>query len=321
MAVPFIISNQVTKVNGEEFGFPTNSGGTTMNIPVIGTQIIGSYWRVPQAQGSRLLGYQYKTAVETSTPPTPDSLKILRLKLTGEGGVTSIDIAITNTDNMAGSTPQNQFAFLADGTGGTLPIMPPVTIPYPILQDSPESTNGTTNLFTFPFPANPAALLYNIQGLYINGAALTPYVPTGITTVAGVATYFNTNYSAYGTWLSTGDILKLSSTTGAATQALKAGMNSSLAPAPFCFDLTAFSTPSAVNGVQFGSGSIIPVPAFQLTNNPVVLRNVLINYMSAGTTFNTASVANKLGISTVQAQPKLYNGVTLVATATAAVCS
>ena len=321
MAVPFIISNQVTKVNAEEFGFPTNSGGTSMNIPVIGTQIIGSYWRIPQAQGSRFLGYQYKTAVETSTKPTPDSLKILRLKLTGEGGVTSIDIAITDTDNMAGSTPQNQFAYLADGAGGTLPIMPTVTIPYPILQNGPQTTSGTTNIFEFPFPANPAALLYNIQGLYVNGIALAAYVPTGITTVAGVSTYFNTNYSTYGTWSSSGDVLSLSSPTSAGVQALKVGMNVALTPKPFCFDLTAFSTPSAVNGVQFGSGSIIPVPAFSLTNDPVVLKNVLINYMSVGTTFDTTSIAHKLGISTVQAQPKLYNGVTLVATATAAVCS
>lgn len=322
MSVPFVQSNQVTKVNGNEYGFPNNATGTVVSIPVDGTQIIGSYWRIPQSMGSRFIGYEYQVAVETSSPPTPDSLKILRVKLTGEGGVTTVDMAITNTDNVSTSTPPCQFAYLADGSGGTLPVMPTVAIPYPILQNGPESMTGTTNNFVLPFPANPAALLYTIQGFYINGQAPTPtFAPTGITTVAGIVTYFNANYSAYGTWSATGDVLKLSSPTSAGTQALKVGMAVSLTATPYCFDLTSFSTPSAVNGIAFGSGTTIPVPAFQLTNDPVVLMNVLKKYMSVGTTFDTTSVSHKLGISTTMATPKLLNGASTVATATGAVCS
>ena len=203
--------------------------------------------------------------------------------------------------------------------------MPTVVIPYPILQTPPQSTDNTTgaNTFIFPFPDNPAGLLYTMNAIWLNGAAPLPaYVSAGKTTVAAVAAYANTNWSDYGTWTNPStNILQLVSETDDVQQVLTAGMNVALTPTNFCFNLTAYSTPASVNGVKFGSGPIMPVPAFLLTNNPITLMNVLAKVMSSQTVFDPTSVANKLGILTVQAQPKLYNDAVLVETATAAVCS
>lgn len=322
--IEFVMSNQVTNVNGEDFGYPANPNGIPLQIPCTDTQIIGSFWRIPQPLGNRLQGYQYIVDNGTPNPPVPDAVKVLRVKLTNTAGITSVDFAILNADNIATTSPPNYFAFLCDGTGGTLPVMPTVAIPYPILQTPPQSTDPTTsaNTFIFPLPDNPAALQYQVNAVWFNGAApTTPFAPSGITTAALFATWANSNWSAFGTWSSPAtNILKLVSLTGSATYVKNAGMNVDLAPVNFCFDLTAFgASPVNVNGVKFGSGNIIPIPAFLLTNNNVTLLNQLIPVMSSMTIFNT-SVSHKLGINTIQATPKLYNGLTLVSTAGSGTC-
>lgn len=322
MAIKFLQSNQVTNVNGEDFGYPNNPNGLPLQIPCEDSQIIGAFWRIPQTQGDRLIGYQYLVADGSSTPPQPDALKILRVKLTNTAGITQVDFAILNTDNLASSSPANQYAYLCDGLGGTLPVMPTVTIPAPILQSGPQITDATgDNTFIFPFPDNPSGLLYTVFAAWFNGAAPTPtYAPSGITTAAQFVTWANTNWSTYGTWTNPStDIVKLYSPVGAGTPVNNAGIVVYLTPVNYCFDLTAYSSPTSINGVQFGTGSIIPVPAFLLTNNPVTLMNVLIPIMSSRAIFST-TVAHKLGINTVQATPKLYNGASLVVTAASGTC-
>ena len=88
MSVKFVQSNQVTNVNGEDFGYPANPNGTALQIPCEDTEIIGSFWRIPQPLGNRLQGYQYIVDNGTSVKPTPDAIKILRVKLTNTAGIT-----------------------------------------------------------------------------------------------------------------------------------------------------------------------------------------------------------------------------------------
>ena len=323
MSVKFVVSNQAVDINGEVFAFPNNPNGTPVQIPCDQTEIIGSYWRIPQFIGSRVVGYVYAVATNTSVKPANSDIKVLSIKLTDTAGVTQMMLAIVDADNVATTSPPNQLAYLCDGLGGSLPVMPTVTIPIPIQQTGPQSTDTTTgaNTFIFPFPANPDAREYDISGIWFNGVPPTPaYAPSGITTVAGVVTYANTNWSAVGTFSNpTGNILKLVSPAGG-SQVTKAGIIVSLAPVDYCFDLSAFSTPANVDGVQFGSGTIIKLPSgFVLTNNPVTLMNVLIHVMSSGTIFNT-SVTHKLGINTVQDTPQLYDGVTSIVTASGGTC-
>ncbi len=322
--VEFVLSNQVTNSNGNEFGWPNNPNGFPQGqlIPCSNTEIVASYWRIPQYQGNRVTGYAYVIAQNTSVKPTPDALKVLRVKLTGYAGITTMDMAILDNDNMAISSPPNQFAYLCDGLGGTLPVMPLVTIPIPMMQSAPQTTDSTGSTFIFSFPSNPLGLEYTMNAAYFNDAvAYTPYVPTGITTVAGFVTWANSNWSDYGTWaplsLTTFSLLSATSDT---VPVFKAGLNADLTPVDFCFDLSAYSTPALVNQLKFGSGSLISIPPFMLTDNPITLMNVLIKHMSTGTIFDPSSVANKLGINTTMATPALYNSGTLEVTSTSGTC-
>lgn len=324
MSNKFVVTNQAVEINGEVYGYPNNQNGTTMYIPCEQTEIIGSYWRVPQKQGGRLIGYQYVSDNGGTIPPTADSIKVLSVKLTNDAGITNVIFAILNSDNVGTTSPPNQLAYLCNGNGGTLPVMPLVTIPYPILQTAPVNTDSSgTNTFVFSFPANPLGLEYTMNGVYFNGLVPTPaYAPSGITTLAGVVSYMNTNWSVYGTFTALSAVtIGLSSPTSASTQVFFAGINVDLTPTNYCFNLTAYSTPASVNQVQFGSGTILSVPAFQLTNDPVVLMNALIPVMSSGTIFNPTGVAHKLGINSTQATPKLLFDGSAVVTASAGVCS
>lgn len=319
--VPFVQSNQVVNVNSQDFAWPANPNGISVQIPTEGTQIIGSFWRIPQTLGPRVIGFQYLVA-NSSVKPQADALKVLQLKLTGTGGITSMMIAITDSDDLPGSTPPNQFAYLADGLGGSLPVMPTVTIPIPIMQQSAQSTDSTTGAktFIFPFPVNPAGLEYQVNGMWLNGVLQTPAM-TGLTSVAGVVAQFNTDYSDYGTWSAPStNVLKLVSLPSSTVPVTKAGIDVELAPTDYCFNLTAYSSPAAVDGLKFGSSPIIPLTPFMLTDDPAVLLNVLKAKMSTQTVFST-TIAHKLGIKTVQATPALYNNGVLVVASTGVVCS
>lgn len=324
MGVKFVQSDQVTNVNGENFAWPANPDGTPMQIPCENTEIIGSYWRIPQVIGGRVAGYQTQVDNGTSTKPTPDAIKILRVKLTDTAGITQVDMAIADTDNVPTSSPVNQFAYLCNGTGGTLPVMPTITIPVPIQQNTPQVTNNSNgdNTFYFPFPDNPNGLEYNVQGAWFNGIDAVPaFDPSGLTTVADVATWANSNWSDYGTWSNPGggNILQLVSTTSETPQVAAAGIVVDLTADTFCFNITAYSTPTNVNGIKFGSGGIIPITAFLLTNNNVSLMNNIQKYFDSGAVFNTGT-SHKLGVTTVLGTPALYNDTTLVVTAGAGAC-
>lgn len=324
MSVQFVQSNQVTAVNSENFGYPANPDGTSLQIPCSDTEIIGSYWRIPQMSGPRVVGYQYIVDNGSSVPPQEDALKILRVKLTNTAGITSVDFAIADDDNVGTSSPANYFAYLCDGLGGSLPVMPTVVIPIPIQQQARQSTNSSgDNTFIFALPNNPNGLEYDVLGVWFNGIAPSPdYDPSGITTASGFATWADSNWGDYGTWTSpAAGIVQLVSTTSDTVYVENAGIVSQLTAVNWCFDLTAFgASPAQVNGVAFGSGETIPLPAFMLTNNTTTLLNKLAKVMPPSTIFNQ-SVTDKLGINTVMPTPKLYSDTTLISTAGSGVCS
>lgn len=325
MSISFVQSNQVVQVNGNTFAFPNNINGVPQQIPCENTEIIASYWRIPQTEGNRVVGYVDIVAEETSVKPQPDALKVLRVKLTNTAGITTMDMAILDSDNISISSPPNYFAYLCDGTGGTLPVMPVVTVPYPIMQSLPQggtAPNGD-NTFVFSFPSNPLGLLYTLNAAYFNGQV--PYFafnPSGITTIAQFVTWANSHWSNYGVFTALSAVtFQLVSSTTDSLYVLEAGMNVDLTPVNFCFNLSAYSTPAPVNQFKFGTGELVNfnVP-FLLTNNPVTLMNKLIPVMSTGTIFNPTGVANHLGINTIQAMPALYNNGSLVVASASGTC-
>src|SRR6185436_791779 len=170
MAVNYVQSNQVVTHNGVDLttlNFQTGVvTGTTVNIPTaqIGAFIIDAFWRIPITLDGILIKYQYQQAFD-ATKPTPDSLKVLRVKWDRE----TWELAIVDSDYV-GTT--NEFGTLADGLGGALAVMPTVTIPFPIIQNAPVSTaivSGVTQrTFIFSFPNNPLGLGYSIPWPWFN---------------------------------------------------------------------------------------------------------------------------------------------------------
>lgn len=320
MAVNYVQSNQVITHNGVDLtnlNFQTGVvTGQTVNIPTAqqGAFIIDAFWRIPVTLDGILINYQYQQAF-TSTKPKPDALKVLRVKYERD----SWELAITDSDYV-GTT--NAFGTLADDLGGALATMPTVSIPFPIIQGRPVTTNTSgTNTFVFAFPQNPLALLYSIPWPWFNGVApATPYAPTGITTPALFVTWANTNWGMYGTWTSNGNIVTLSSPTSATIPVTRAGVLASLTPASWCLDLTSFSTPAAVNGMQLGTATVIPFGAFMLSSaNLQPLINAIQPHFESGAVF--AITTTKINITTVSAVLKIYNNTTVKATATTGVCS
>lgn len=317
--INFVKTTQLISQNGQDcttldFNLGTVTG-LTRDINCPDTTIIGAFWRIPIVQGATVTKYEYVQAVD-STAPTPDSLKILRVKFKHD----TYEMAIATTDYI---TIVDAFATLCDGLGGSLATMPIVTIPFPIFQNGPTSVDSTTGtkIFTFPFPLNPLGLLYSIPNPVFNGVAPSlAYAPAGITTAAGFVTWANTNWSTYGTFSSSGDIVRLSNPTSAGTVLTKAGLSVSLTAALWCLDITSFSTPQVITGMQLGTAPIIQLPAFTATDvNYQTIINAIKPHFEAGAIF-TQTVAHKITISTTSAVLRLIDGVTTEATATAGTC-
>lgn len=319
--VPNIQSNNVLERQGVTYLYPdTPQGLTDIIIPVIGTVIAEVCWKIPIQQGSGVISYKNAAvnALSPTVPPTPDSVKMLLLKNNDQNQTWGI--AIANTDQVTTSA----WNTAASAAAGTVQVMPAVTVPLPIIQYGPVSTDGSgTNVFVFEFPVNPLGLRYNITAPWFNGIAPTaPYVPASSTTLAGIVTWANTsgNWNMYGTWSApTTTTLQLSSPTSATIPVTLAGMNPILQPKPQCLDATSTSTPAAVNGVQFGSGPVIPFPAFMLTNTAASLTALInsIQPLVPAATFVIQSGNNKITITTVQGIVKIYNNASTVLTASA----
>jgi len=296
MGVPFVESAQVVEVNGQSYQWPNTPNGVTKQIPCENTNIINSFWKIPITLGNRVVGYDYLVATD-STKPTPDAVKILRVKFAGDN--TEYGFAIADTDNIATTSPPNYFAYLCDGTGGSVPVMPTVTIPVPIMQSDPQSTdsNGTNN-FIFSFPLNPNSLKYAIPYPWFNGVApTTAYVPGSITTTSAFVTWANTNWADYGTWTApNAQTVKLASPTSATVPVSKAGMEVTLTPTNYCLTLNA--TPDAVNGIKIGGHVYAITPLLAGRTNRQALIDA-IKGLFPGSVFST-SVANKINIYTTQ---------------------
>jgi hypothetical protein len=314
MAIQFVTSNNVLSVNGEFLTYPLYPQGITKNIPCRST-VAGVYWLIPRTQGNRVIGWQELTATD-ATKPSPDAQKVLRLKDALDAN-TEYEIAVGDSDCIT----TNSFIDNCNGCCGDTPVMASLTVPSPILQlppNQPVDSDGTRH-FTFPFPSNPNGLLYAIPFPWFNGAAPSPpYAPTGITTAALFVTWANTNWGEYGTWTSAGDIVSLANDDSDTIPLSLAGMQISITPKTWCFTLTSFSTPAAINGIQFGTGATFTFPPFMLTNtNQVTLINAIKKFLPEST-FTVSS--NHLQLTTVQATPKLKNGASTIATAVAGTC-
>ena len=316
--VPYIQSNNVIEEQSITYLYPTTPQGLVRQIPVVGTVIVAAYWKIPVLQSNGLLAYKNEPAIN-STPPTPDSVKMLLLKNNEQNQTWGI--AIANTDQVTTSA----WNTAASAAAGTTQTMPAVTVPTPIIQFGPVSTDGSgTNVFLFEFPNNPLGLRYGITAPWFNGIApTTAYAPTGIGTVAAIVTWANTtgHWDAYGTWSSPSpNILKLSSPTSATTPVKMAGMNPTLTAKPQCLDCTSTSTPIPVNGVKFGSGGpIITFPAFMLTNTAASLQALVnsIQPLIPAATFAIQAGNNKITITTNQDLVRIMNGSTTQLTAAA----
>lgn len=296
MSVNFVQSNQVVEVNAQTFLWPNYPNGISKQIPCENVQIVNSFWKIPVTLGNRVIGYNYLVATD-ATKPTPDSVKILRVKDMRDN--TEYGFAIVDSDNVSTTSPPNEFAYLCDGLGGTLPVMPTVTIPVPIMQSDPQSTaaNGD-NTFIFAFPANPNARLYGIPYPWFNGVApTTAYVPGGITTVALFVTWANSNWGDYGTWTSAStDTAQLVSATDDVIPVTKAGMEVSLTPVHYCITLNASA--DAVNGIKI-SGTVMPItPLSAGRTNRQALIDAIKKYFPTGV-FTTA-ITNKIDLYTTQ---------------------
>lgn len=313
MAINYVQSNQVLEVNGQSYFYPSYPNGIQKAIPCRCT-IMGCFWMIPVTQGNRIVSYDTLVA-DTSTKPRADAVKILRLKDALDAN-TEYGIAIADADGVTGYT----FIDNCNGCCGDTPVMATVTIPSPILESDPQTTVDGVNTFVFAFPDNPNALLYAIPYPWFNGVGpVTPYVPGSITTPAAFVTWANTNWAQYGTWSSSGNIVSLVSEPTDTIYVVRAGMAPSLTLKAWCFNLTSFSTAAAVNGIGFGTSTPFPFAPFMLTN---ANQTTLINRITPFMPFSTfAAITNKLTVNTLQATPKLYNGLTVIATATAGVCS
>lgn len=306
MGVPFVESNQVLEISGQSYGWPNYPDGLSGKfIPCNDTVIINSFWKIPVTLGNRVIGYNYLVATD-STKPQEDAVKILRVKHLPSN--TEYGFAIVDTDNIASSSPANQFVYLCDGAGGTLPVMPTVTIPVPIMQSGPQSTaTDGTNTFIFAFPQNPNGCLYAIPYPWFNGAApTTAYVPGAIDTTAEFVTWANSNWSDYGTWTAVSAYtVKLESATDDTIYVEKAGMEVSLTPKHYCLTLNA--TPDAVNGIKI-SGTVFPIdPISAGRANRQALIDKIKKYFPEGVF--TTDVTNKIDLYTTQLPENItYDG-------------
>lgn len=314
MSIQFVNSTQVMAINGNYFAYPMYPNGVEQSIPCRSVPM-GFFWLIPIVAGNRVSGYNELVAND-AIKPRPDAFKVLRLK-DALNANTEYTIAVADSDGITGNT----FVDNCNGCCGDTPSMAVVTIPEPILQLPPQVVSSGTRVWYFPFPANPNGRLYAIPYPWFNGAApAQAYEPAGITTPAQFVTWANTSgkWDGYGTWAASGNVISLTNTDSDTIVLEKAGMEISLTPTVFCFNLTAFSTPAAVNGVQFGTGAIFTFPPFMLTNaNQQTVINSIKKFIP-NATFVISS--NKLQVTTIEAAPKLKNDSTTVVTAGAGAC-
>lgn len=314
-----VLTNQLFRSGGNYAYYPENP--QILNPMTIQANSVtqGAWWVTPRIQtGVTYTPPQYQEAVDANKP-SPDSFKVLRLIQVDTNNI--LEICILDTDCTSSNPNYSTWSYNVNGLGGSVPVMPLVTIPAPIIESGPVSGTATTaRTFLFLFPNKVAAYDYLIQGWTFNRVAAYVTPPTDKSTTGEMATWATSNLPDYGTWSApSANILQLVSDNSDTVPVLTAGIIVAVKRVDYCFDLTAYSTPAAVNGVKFGSEPTQALIPFMLTDDPNVLKQALIPVM--GNAIFSTAVANKLGVATTQAQPKLYFDATLIETATAAVCS
>lgn len=239
-------------------------GGKSLQIPCENVAIQGLVWWVPTSSNGIPTGYR---PVIQATKPTTDSVKTVRV-LDKTKNITYY-IAIADGDD------ETVFSDACNSCCDNDPVIPPVTIPTPIVEEEPCPVVDDQTLvyeFQFPLPLNPFSLTYKVPIITINGvpqSALNgPYADP-----AAVLAAVQGAYGSAGTWsLGAGNTLLLlsSETTESASVDIE------LIPESYCFEIP--GTDTTVNGIKLGSpAENVEFPQVVFNDTTADLRNAIVN--------------------------------------------
>jgi hypothetical protein len=226
-------------------GYP--NGLTNATIPCEGMELQGVFWYTPDpVYNSYTLqadAWSPADATNQSVPPNPSAIKVgvWKCVTTAE----TYGIIISNTDELATSTPTSEFLYLCNGLGGSVPTMPFVTCPYPLFQSQPNTTTNGVNTWILTVPPNPLSLNIAIAFAWGNGQALSPTFSGSVTTASGLASWITSNWGSYfSSATASGNLITLQSSTLNAFGALV-----SLVPINYCLNTSALYPAGQINAI------------------------------------------------------------------------
>ena len=167
----------------------------------------GTEWFIPTIVGGILKGYSRR---KSSTKPTPDSVKTVRVKDFENGSVYWLLIA----DNATEAAYNDKCAACCDA----VTPMAAVTVPEPLIEESACIVVPSPETGTYTYTAIAAALgageKYNASGSK-NGVRFTPSLSAaGYTSLAALKSAMNTAWSAFGTFDVVGQEVTFTSSDG-----------------------------------------------------------------------------------------------------------
>ena len=314
-----IISNQVVGRDSQFFLYAPNQPLANQVLDAVDLRYEGPYWITPVISFGRVLRPNLQPAGNSSTPPVSGAFKAIRLI----SRTTGLDtyVAVTNSDCTAGV---NAWATAVDDVSGTVPTMPTVTIPAPVLTNPPVTTTGSgtslTNTFYIPLPLNPNSKHYGCAFPWFNGQAPATAFPTSATSVSALVTALNTAYSGSGAYnvtfsqVGTTNTLKaVSVNSGTGTFITTLGMNITLTPVSYSVTPPTAPTVLTCDGVLI-NGVNTKFPGGGITvnsGNLSALVNAITPIFESAATFSYSSSA----VSVVTVQVPTYLTLAGVSTA------
>ncbi len=180
-----IVISQVVRMNN--FEYPNGrSRGIDCNL----ASMEGFFWRVPYGGGGCSGGagsiyFKYVAAVTGAPKPTPDSLRVLRVR---DAQNRVYMVAVTDT------APDTTFTDICGLCCGGSYVMPAAPIPDPVFEET-GCADDTGNYVYFSITAPLAAGDKYYLNASQNGAAFSPAPPAdGFDTLAALATWANANW-------------------------------------------------------------------------------------------------------------------------------
>lgn len=168
----------------------------------------GTEWFIPTVANGVLKGYSRR---KSSTKPTPDSVKTVRVKDFESGNIYWLLIADNGTEALF----NDHCAACCDNQTP----MPDVTVPAPLIEEpgcceAPQPVSCNYNYFAIA-PALPVGAAYSLNASK-NGTPLTPAAPgAGFASLAALVSWANTNWAAFGTFSVSGQKVTFTSADGA----------------------------------------------------------------------------------------------------------